>query len=165
MASYASVGRHPFHAMFVPFPIGLLVFSLVSDIVFRAGWGGPEWLDVARYTMAGGIIGALIAAVPELLDYTHLPPGRVSQTATAHMVINLVVVGIFAVDFWFRTRGPADSGVPFGLSILGVLLLTISGWLGGELVYVMGVGVDAPPSARVDLRPSAREQAIPRRTA
>ena len=63
MASYASVGRHPYHPMLVPFPIGLLVFSLIADIVFRAGWGGPAWVDVAYYSMAGGIDAAPSARV------------------------------------------------------------------------------------------------------
>jgi len=133
--------------MIIPLPIGLWVFSLVSDIIFKAGWGGPIWKDVAFYTMAGGIIGALLAAVPGLLDLISLENPQTKKVAIWHMILNLVVVVLYAVNLWVRSRpgvadntGP-DTG-PFILSIIGILIMCVSGWLGGELVYVRRVGID-----------------------
>ena len=60
--------------MLVPFPIGLWVFSLVCDLIFAFGATSPVWKTVALYSMAGGIIGALAAAVPGLIDLLSLPP-------------------------------------------------------------------------------------------
>jgi len=66
MSTPASVKGHPIHPMLVALPIGLWVFSIVCDIVFHAGWGGPTWKVVAWYTIAGGVVGALLSAVPIL---------------------------------------------------------------------------------------------------
>src|SRR5215212_3435021 len=60
METPASIAKHPIHPMLVALPIGLWVFSLVSDIIYRAGWGSAVWNDVAFYTLAGGIVGALL---------------------------------------------------------------------------------------------------------
>jgi uncharacterized membrane protein len=136
MASPASVAKHPFHPMLVVFPVGLWVFSLVSDIVFYAG-GAPVWRDIAFWTMAGGIIGALLAAVPGFIDFQTLS-GRPQKIAAYHMAINLGLVVLFAINLWLRTGGD----VYIALSVIGVIGLMISGWLGGELVYVEGIAVE-----------------------
>ena len=148
MASPASIGRHPIHAMLVPFPIGLLVFSLVCDLIFLAGWGGAVWNDVAFYTMAGGIVGALLAAVPGLIDFLSLRDAKTRRLATVHLVLNLSVVAMFAANWWLRTTSLPGAALPVALSVVGVLVLGVSGWLGGEMVYVHGVGVEPPELRR-----------------
>jgi uncharacterized membrane protein len=146
MASPASVARHPIHPMLVVFPIGLWVFSLVSDLVYAFG-GAAVWNDVAFYTMAGGIVGALLAAVPGFVDYLALRGPRVRRVAVTHMAMNLVVVALFGLNLWLRTWLGVDSNLPLILSVVGVVLLGISGWLGGEMVYVHGVGVEGAPES------------------
>jgi uncharacterized membrane protein len=147
----ASIGRHPIHPMLVVFPIGLWGFALVADVIFALG-GAAVWKDVAFYSIAGGIVGALLAAVPGLLDYRALRSPRLRRIGLTHMLLNLLVVGLFGLNLWLRTRLAIDSPVPLALSAMGVGLLMISGWLGGELVYVHGVGVQgtAEPAARKD---------------
>jgi uncharacterized membrane protein len=151
MASPASVAKHPIHPMLVVFPIGLWVFSLVADVIHAFG-GAPVWRDVAFYTMAGGIVGALLAAIPGFVDYLALRDPRARRLAQIHMVMNLAIVALFVVDLWLRTWMGPESRIPLALSVIGVVLLGISGWLGGEMVYVLGVGVDAerPPARGKD---------------
>lgn len=144
MASPASVAKHPVHPMLVVFPIGLWTFSLVCDVAFATGWGGPIWNDMAFYTMAGGVVGALLAAVPGFIDYLSLR-GRIRSIALSHMLVNLTVVGLYAVNLFLRTRSTPGAVAPVVLSALSVVLLGISGWLGGELVYVQGVAVQPQP--------------------
>jgi uncharacterized membrane protein len=64
MKTPASIAGHPIHPMLVALPIGLWIFSLVCDLVFAFGGASENWRLVAVYTLAGGIIGALLAAVP-----------------------------------------------------------------------------------------------------
>jgi uncharacterized membrane protein len=141
MASRASIAKHPIHPMLVAFPIGLWVFSLTGDIIYITGWGGVVWKDVAFYTMAGGIVGALVAAVPGFIDLLSLS-GKRLKIGIAHMVINLSIVAIFAVNLWIRTKNIPNATLPVALSVIGVILLIVSGWLGGELIYVYGVAVE-----------------------
>ena len=126
--------------MLVVFPIGLWVFSFVADLV-RAGGGASFWADTAFYTMLGGVIGALAAAVPGLIDFLSLTGARVRRLATTHLVLNLAVVSLYVVNLWLRTTRAPEATVPIVLSAIGLVLLVSAGWLGGEMVYVHGVAV------------------------
>jgi uncharacterized membrane protein len=146
--------------MLVPLPIGMWILSFVCDLAFVFGSGDPVWSTVARYAMAGGIIGALAAAVFGFIDMLSLP-AEPRKTALAHMTINLVVVVLYIINFWLRTRAPDNPGGLVWLSLIAILLLVVSGWLGGKMVYVMRVAVteDGEPE-REDVRaPLPREAA------
>jgi uncharacterized membrane protein len=140
MSTPASIAKHPLHPMLVVFPIGLWVFSLISDIVFLSG-GDARWNDVAFYTMAGGLVGALLAAVPGFFDMFSISDKKVGKIAWNHMILNLIAVVIFAVDFYLRLGNTSGAIFPIVLSVAGVLFIAVSGWLGGEMVYIHGMGV------------------------
>jgi uncharacterized membrane protein len=131
--------------MLVAFPIALWIFSLVCDGIYYLGSRNLFWKDVAFYTIAGGIVGALLAAIPGLIDYMSLTDRMLKRTATIHMVINLFVVALFAFNLGMRYNASPESG-KFGvaLSVLGIFFMGISGWLGGRLVYEGRVGVTEP---------------------
>ena len=148
MASPASIGGHPIHPMIIPFPIALWVFSLVADVIYL--WrGNPVWRDyIAFYTLLGGIIGAVVAAVPGVIDWLSLKDREVVKIANWHARLNVIALLIFAASFYLRTSSGSEmvSGshtIPFALSVLGVVFITISGWLGGEMVFKHGVAVDS----------------------
>ena len=146
MRTPASIAGHPIHPMLVPLPIGMWVLSLACDIIAAFVADPTNWKIVALYAMIGGIIGALLAAVFGLVDLLSLPAG-IRPTALAHMGINLTVVVLFVIDAWLRVSG-SD---PVWLSVVAILLLLVSGWLGGKMVYRLGVAVDTE-SAGVDAR-------------
>ena len=140
MRTPASIAGHPIHPMLVAIPIGLWVFSFVCDLFVLSGRTGA-WPTVALYTMVGGVVGALLAAVPGFIDLLSLPDGP-KKTAIIHMSINLTVVALFAINAWLRINGAPPTGTPFLLSVVAIGLLLVSGWLGGKMVYVHGVAVD-----------------------
>jgi len=97
----------------------------------------------------GGIVGALIAALPGFIDLTGLTNPKTKSIAIWHMVINLLAVGLYCVNLWMRMhRAPGDN-LPIILSAIGIGLIIISGWLGGEMVYVRGVAVKQPPDQSI----------------
>ena len=154
MASPASIGGHPVHPMIIPFPIALWVFSLLADAIYL--WrGNPAWRDyVAFYALLGGIIGAAVAAVPGLIDWLSLTDKAVVKLANWHARLNVIALLIFAGSFYLRTTGgPGLIGNSYtfaiALSVLGVVLITISGWLGGEMVFKHGVAVEAQSADRI----------------
>jgi uncharacterized membrane protein len=150
MATPASIAGHPIHPMLVVFPLGLWVFSLVSDLIFVLG-GAAVWADVAYYTMGGGIVGALLAAVPGLIDYFAIRAPAVRATATSHMILNLAAVALYLLNLFFL-RTPSPSALAVLLSAISVGLLAVSGWLGGSLVYVHGMGVSALEKSATERR-------------
>ena len=149
MASTASFKGHPLHPILIPLPIGLWIFSIVSDLIFKFGFGGPVWNEVAFYTLGGGIVGALIAALPGFIDLTGLTNPKTKTIAIWHMMINLLAVALYCINFWLRTQRAPGDNLPILLSAIGIGLIIISGWLGGELVYVRGVAVKQPPDESV----------------
>jgi uncharacterized membrane protein len=142
MRTPASISGHPIHPMLVPIAIGGFVLSFAFDLVCAfSGTPTPNlWNQLAYYTMLGGILGALAAAVPGLIDLLSLPE-PVRKTALIHMGINLTVVALCVVNAWMRHDGPAAMGLPIILSAVAIGLLLVSGWLGGKMVFEAGVGV------------------------
>jgi uncharacterized membrane protein len=143
MDSKAKVFGHPVHPMLVAFPIGLFATSLVFDLV-RLGGAGESFSVAAFYMIAAGIVTGLAAAVFGLVDWLAIPRGTRAKTVGAwHGVLNVVVVGLFLFSWAIRYGDPAEARAPaVVLSALAVAVALVSGWLGGELVDRLGVGVD-----------------------
>jgi len=146
MRTPASIAGHPIHPMLVPIPIGLWIFSLVCDLIHMSN-GNPVWATVAFYCMGGGIVGALLAAVPGLIDLVSLPAGP-RGTALKHMAINLTVVALYVINIWMRNSSPDKPGNLVWLSLISILLLVVSGWLGGKMVYEHGIAVNTDGTPR-----------------
>jgi uncharacterized membrane protein len=140
MQTPASIAGHPIHPMLVPIAIGCFIFSFASDLIFFATGHSEPWNTLAYWTIIGGILGALAAAVPGLIDLLSLP-AAIRSTALKHMAINLSVVVLYIVNAWMRYRDEDNLQVPMLLSLVAILMLVVSGWLGGKMVYEAGVGV------------------------
>jgi uncharacterized membrane protein len=134
--------------MLVVVPLGLWIATLAFDIV-EAFTGNAMWRTLAFWNIIGGIIGALAAAVPGFVDYLAIQ-GRLGRIAMWHMILNLGAVALFAANAIVRTRVGLESWWPLSLSIIGVVGVLASGWLGGEMVYVERVGVEEPGDHRRD---------------
>jgi uncharacterized membrane protein len=152
MRTPASIGSHPIHPMLIPFPFALWFFSLAADLIYL--WrGNPIWRDwIAFYALAAGIIGAALAAVPGIIDYFSIKDPKVAKIAAWHARLNVLALLIFAASFYLRTSNGSrmvngNFTVPILLSLLGVILISISGYLGGEMVYVHHVAVASEQSA------------------
>jgi uncharacterized membrane protein len=134
--------------MLVTIPIGLWVFSLVGDLI-RLATGEPMWSAIAFYTLLGGEVGAIVAAVPGLIDFKYVRERfgqRARRVVTLHMALNLAAVAMVGVNLWLRTSTDAAAW-PVALSAITIAVLAVSGWLGGELVHVLGVSTPRPPEA------------------
>ncbi|MGE5524009.1 MAG: DUF2231 domain-containing protein [Rhodospirillaceae bacterium] len=142
MRTPASIAQHPIHPMLVPIPIGLWLFSFVCDLMFVFGHGVSLWYTLAFYTMIGGLIGAVLAAIPGFIDMLSLSGAR-KRIALTHMSINLAVVVLYAFNIGLRINGPEYETATVILSAVAVVLLVVSGWLGGHMVYVYRVAVNA----------------------
>ena len=142
--------------MLIVFPLGLLATSVAWDICYLAT-GAPSWGMIAFWTIVAGVIGALLAAVPGFIDWLAIPNGTRAKTlGLYHMVLNLIVLALFVISLIVRATNPAGYAVSgFGRMIwgwIGVVIALFAGWLGGELVERLGIGVydaanpNAPPS-------------------
>src|SRR5215211_2372626 len=143
MESRAKLFGHPIHPMLIPFPLGLLGTALLFDLI--DAWGGSDALgQAAHYMIAAGIVSGLVAAIPGAIDWAVIPDGtRAKRVATLHGVGNVAIVVVFVVAWLARRDNAADpSTAILILEIVAVLGAVVTGWLGGELVDRLAVGVD-----------------------
>jgi uncharacterized membrane protein len=156
MRTPANIAGHPIHPMLVTIPIGLWVFSLVADLVALRSADPQTWMTVSFFALVGGIIGALVAAIPGLVDLISLRDKGIKKTALMHMGINLTVVALYVVNAFLRRGSDAVGGTPLLLSVVAIAMLLVSGWLGGKMVYLAGVGVTPAPETSTDGKPQQR---------
>jgi uncharacterized membrane protein len=133
---------HPIHQQLIVFPLGLLGTSVVFDAIYLAT-GNDTMALVALWMMIAGIIGGLLAAPFGWIDWFSIPMRtRAKSIGLAHGITNMTVVVIFTVSAWLRWNAPADPGLlAHALSFTAVVLALLGGWLGGELVSRLSVGV------------------------
>jgi uncharacterized membrane protein len=158
MRTPANIAGHPIHPMLVTIPIGLWVFSLVCDLVGMRSATPQDWSLVAFYAMVGGIVGALAAAVPGLIDLLSLHGRPIQKTAIIHMSINLAIVVLYVINAWTRYAASVNGATSLALSVLAVAMLLVSGWLGGKMVFTAGVGVDTEQAAMTATGTMARQE-------
>ena len=152
MESRAKALGHPIHQMLIPFPFGLLAMAVIFDIIYLFV-GTPATADtlatVAFWMIAAGIVGGLAAAPFGLIDYLAIPQGtRAKSVGLLHGVGNVFVLVLFALSLWMRYGSGAGAGwyrptgAALAASFVAFVLAGATGWLGGELVDRLGVGVD-----------------------
>jgi uncharacterized membrane protein len=153
MQSKTTLFGHPVHQMLIVFPLGLLAMATVFDVI-RLVPGSSALAIASYYMIAAGVISGLVAAVFGLIDWLAIPGNTRARSVGAwHAVGNVVVVVLFAASWFVRREDPAAPPMlAFVLALVGTLLALVTGWLGGELVDRLGVGVhdganlDAPSS-------------------
>ncbi|HET8522907.1 MAG TPA: DUF2231 domain-containing protein [Thermomicrobiales bacterium] len=172
MESRAKLLGHPIHPMLIPFPLGLLGTAVLFDLIALIGGDWDSLARAAFYMIAAGIIGGLLAAVFGARDWLAIPGGtRAKGIATTHGLGNVIIVVLFIIAWLLRYDDPPSdaSGLPIVLEVIGALGALGTGWLGGELVDRLGVGVD--PGAHLDApsslsgRPASEDVADTRGTA
>lgn len=140
--SAAAIGLHPLHPMVVPIPIGALLFAFGFDLAFVFTLD-PFFARGSLILIGVGLAGGALAGVLGMFEMLGVGRARTMARAWAHGIINIVALMISLASFLIRYSDPATAVIPAGILMSGVVvvLLAISGWLGGDLVYRHGVGV------------------------
>jgi len=149
MKSRLQIAGHPVHVMAVGVPIGLYTAAFIADSAFMLV-KDPFWFRMAFWCIAFGLVGnlgAIVTGLPDLLAIKKdAPPAW--NTATTHLVIGLGLLVLYTIDFalhnWGAPLPGGDTFLPLLLSFVGVSLLGLQGWYGGELVFRHKIGLDVP---------------------
>jgi uncharacterized membrane protein len=147
MESRFRVAGHPAHPMLVMFPVALLPLLLVLDLVHRFVGAEGAW-EAGFWVAAVGLVTTVVAIVPGLVDMAAIPnESRAHRTAVFHTIVGFTILAVYAATTfvrWPAGSAPDQFGLALGIDVVGVLLVTIQGWLGGELVYKHHIGVRTP---------------------
>jgi uncharacterized membrane protein len=147
--SRAAILGHPLHPIFVTLPIGLWSFAPVCDLIYHVGWGDESWKKAALYCLAGGILGAVPAMITGYIDYGIITDAKAARVAKFHLYLNVITTILIIVSAVLRYREGTDYQLlPVLISLVAVILVGASGWLGGELVSTYGVSVKGVPADR-----------------
>jgi uncharacterized membrane protein len=140
--STARIAGHPIHPMLVPFPIVCFIAGLLTDLAY---WRTADmlWANFSAWLISAGVIMGWLAAIAGLIDFLSSRRIRAQAPAWPHFLGNLVALVLATINMFIHSRDGWTSVVPFGLllSALTVLILLVTGWLGGALVYRHRVGV------------------------
>jgi uncharacterized membrane protein/nitrite reductase/ring-hydroxylating ferredoxin subunit len=143
MKSKVNIQSHPLHPILIPFPIAFFTGTLLCHVT---GWwlNRADLLTTAYYLNIGGIVFALLAAIPGFIDFLYTVPPKSSgkKRAAKHGMINVIMLLCFIIAFFYRSRETSNQLFLASLEIIGVSLMIIAGWLGGTLVYRNQIGVD-----------------------
>jgi uncharacterized membrane protein len=160
MESRIKVLGHPVHPMLIVLPLGLLSTSVVFDLLYVLTGNG----DLATFSFWGllaGLVGGLAAAIFGLIDWLAIPKDtRARRIGAFHGGGNLIVVALFALSFLLRTSSAQylPDLLPFVLGLVGAGIALVTAWLGGELVYRLGVAVD--PDAHLNASNSLEREGL-----
>lgn len=140
--STASIFGHPIHPMLVPFPITCFIGALITDIAYTQS-ANVQWVNFSVWLITAGLVMGGLAALAGLTDFFGDRRVRAARPALPHMLINIIVMILELFNAFVHSRDGWTSVVPTGitLSMVSVLLLGVSGWLGGSLVYKHRVGI------------------------
>ena len=144
MESRAKLFGHPIHPMLIVVPLGLFISAGILDAIHL--WTGNAALGTVGFWNIGvGILGGLLAAVFGLIDWLAIPSGtRAKRIGLMHAGLNVLVIAILAF-VWLDRYVTADH-LPSTQNVMveaaALALVMVAGWLGGELVDRLGVGVD-----------------------
>lgn len=169
MRSKAAIAGHPIHPALVAIPIGLFTWTLVADVVYLVQDRDQMWYNIACWSGIAAIVSAAIAALPGLVDYFGVARYTDARgMGMTHMVLNTTVTLLFIVALLMMLDNGATDGTQLGVVVVlhavGVGLLLLSGWLGGEMVFRKHIG-SIPEDAAVEREERRRhaEMATPDR--
>ncbi len=136
----------PLHPAFVHFPIALVAFSVVMDLLGRL-MNNRSLRAAGFWSLIVALITGAIAGITGYWDFTHQPLGDTSKYADFHMDVGIVlivaVVLLTAWRWWIRHRESVTGALYLILAGLVFGLTLFQGWYGGEMVYSQGAGVAA----------------------
>lgn len=153
---------HPIHAMLVAFPIAGAFAIAFCDVA--CWWTGEYFWARAGLWASGGAFGmGCLAAVSGLAELLLVPGVRQRAAAWSHAVAAMGLIAIVGANWYARFVDPVGAILPWGLllSWLSLLMVGITGWHGGKLVFEhqVGVSTDDDELDRTDRAEEARAAA------
>src|SRR5919108_1677433 len=120
---------HPLHAASTDIPIGMLLGSVILDLV-----GQPTAADV---TLVATIIFMVASAASGLADYSETQ-GTALTRATLHASLMTTALVVVIISALLRAGAPTDRTLPIALSIIAFLIVTAGAFVGGDVAYALG---------------------------
>lgn len=140
--STVAIAGHPLHPLSIIFPIAFLAGALGTDFGY---WltHDPFWARASVWLLGAGLAGGVVASLIGMSDFLRIERVRKRAAGWAHMVLNVTILVLSAVNFSLRLSNYTGAILPVGiiLSLVVGTLVSASGWFGAELSYRHKIGV------------------------
>src|SRR5437016_1416433 len=151
---------HPLHPVLTDIPLGAWTLAIIFDLIYLFGQRSPMARSAAEILIAVGVVAALGAAVTGYTDWGDTVD-RERRIGLSHGLLNLIATLLYAVSLLLRLTTPGQ-GADIIVSWIGYVLLISAAYLGGELVFNIGTGVNhhawqTPPT---EWTPALRESML-----
>lgn len=147
MYSRAKILGHPIHPMLVGFPVAFYTGALLSYIVYAVN-RDPFWFHIGVVSNIAGVVGAVLAAIPGLIDWGVGIPNDHPAKATGleHMLLNVGALAFFGIDAYLQYSKWNEVAPTYAsaiaLAAIGMGFVMAAGFLGWKMVQKHHVGVD-----------------------
>jgi len=125
---------HAFHPLLTDFPLGAWISASLLDL-----FGGDETRKAAENLVAFGLLAALPTAAAGLAEWSDADH-EAKRVGAVHASMNSFVIALYASSLAARKRDRHSAAV--ALAVAGGVTATVSGYLGGHLSLVKGIGVE-----------------------
>jgi uncharacterized membrane protein/nitrite reductase/ring-hydroxylating ferredoxin subunit len=143
MKSKVHIKSHPLHPILVIFPIAFFTATLVFNFL-NFLTRNQSFANTSFYMNVGGLICAVAAAVPGIIDYAYTVPPRstAKRRAVRHGLLNTTVLLLFLMALLMRLNFPNLQIATLLIEAAGVAIMIVAGWMGATLVHRNQIGVD-----------------------
>lgn len=142
--STARIAGHPIHPMLIPVPVVCFIGAFVTDIVY-ALTATMQWANMSVWLLTVGLVVSIFVVLTGLTDFFGDRRIRALRVAWIHGLGNGLALILEIFNAFVHSRDAYTSVVPTGLILSGlsVLILTVTAWMGNEMIFRHGVGVRA----------------------
>ena len=130
---------HPLHPVLTDIPIGAWTIAVLFDLSYLIE-RSHGWVSAADVTIFIGLLAAIASAVAGYTDWSDTF-GRERRVGIAHGLLNTFVILLYLISFILRVGG-GSRGLAILLAYAGYLVLLAAAFLGGDLVFGIGTGVN-----------------------
>ncbi|GGL78471.1 DUF2231 domain-containing protein [Wenxinia marina] len=139
--SIVGLWGHPLHAMSVAFPVALTFCCFGADVLYW--WSGEVfWARAALWAAGTAFLFGLAAGVTGTAELLLVPGIRARAPAWTHFVIAVLLLSLLGANWGYRLQGFEMAILPYGILLSGfnVLVVMVTGWHGGKLVFDYRLG-------------------------
>ena len=147
---------HEFHAMLTHFPIALLPMAVGADLVGRLT-DNDELLSLARTATPVATAALAVTGTAGLIAEPAVRAEGEAQTKLArHRNLNLLLLDTATGMSVYRVLRHRPSTAYLAVGLGAVTMMFYSAYLGGNIVYHKGVGVESAGGVNVERSPHFR---------
>jgi nitrite reductase/ring-hydroxylating ferredoxin subunit/uncharacterized membrane protein len=134
---------HPLHPVITDVPITAWMLTALFDIIWLISPAHNTWAVYGAFVaVIVGLLGALGAIVTGFTDWSDTY-GSERRVGLNHALFNASATILYLVSFILRLlAGPGDGVAAAILGFVGLICVLYAGYLGGEMVFTKGTGVN-----------------------